>query len=514
MTARAPLLVGLVLVAAAVTLVYFVIRTNEGGFGAEQTQVYYADFRDASGLRAETSISISGVDVGEVVKIEHVRNERGVIIARVTMRIMDRYTLYQDASLRKEAVSLLGDYRLSLNPGTPERASLPPGGVIKTVQSATDMEEIQSQLRRVASNVNQVTESFARVLAGPKGEGSIQEILSAVEHSMQAIERTSRVLSDIVIRNDENINRVIGHLSEVSQSIADATGPEGDLEKILNNLAETTRSLRPAVEEVSRVVSGQDGKTDSLRTAVYNLNKTASRLDQIARKINQGEGTVGRLINEPDIADQVEETVGAANEFVGGLARLRAQVQLRSEYNVPFNPDNAQLDPAIKNTLALRLWPKPDKFYLLEVVSDPRGNQTREIVTRTEDGVTQRREEVVTSFDDLKFSAQFAKRYYFLTLRFGIIENTGGLGANMHFFNDDLQLRFDMFDFDRRDPEEGSTINPRLRGRAMFEFANHLWLQAGIDDPLNEDLRTWFVGGMLQFTDEDLKSLLPVLPSP
>ena len=34
--------------------------------------------------------------------------------------------------------------------------------------------------------------------------------------------------------------------------------------------------------------------------------------------------------------------------------------------------------------------------------------------------------------ESIKFSAQFAKRYSFLTLRFGIIESTGGIGADLN----------------------------------------------------------------------------------
>ena len=117
-----------------------------------------------------------------------------------------------------------------------------------------------------------------------------------------------------------------------------------------------------------------------------------------------------------------------------------------------------------------------------------------------------------TSFGTLKFSAQMAKRYYFMALRFGIIENTGGLGLDLFAINDKIELRFDMFDFDRRNPDDDSSIFPRLRGAALFQFYNHLYLQAGVDDPLNPHLRTWFFGGALRFTDEDLKALLTVSP--
>ena len=51
-------------------------------------------------------------------------------------------------------------------------------------------------------------------------------------------------------------------------------------------------------------------------------------------------------------------------------------------------------------------------------------------------------------------------------------------------------------------------------GTFLYEFFDHIWLQAGVDDPFNADLAQWFLGGALRFTDEDLKTLMTVAPSP
>ncbi len=198
---------------------------------------------------------------------------------------------------------------------------------------------------------------------------------------------------------------------------------------------------------------------------------------------------------------------------------MQTEIELRGEYDVPMfaqsTDDPNRLQPSIKNTLGVRISPKPDKYYMIEAISDPRGKQTRTVTTTSANGGPDTTvNETVTAYNDLKFSLLFAKRYYFLTLRFGIIENTGGLGFNLHGLRDRLELRVDAFDFDRRDQtRESSPILPRLRSAGMYEFVNHLYLQGGIDDPLNRRLTTWFLGGMLRFTDDDLKGLLTVMPS-
>ena len=50
---------------------------------------------------------------------------------------------------------------------------------------------------------------------------------------------------------------------------------------------------------------------------------------------------------------------------------------------------------------------------------------------------------------------------------------------------------------------------PRLRLAAAVEVVRQLWLMAGVDDVLNGPRRDYYLGAMLRFNDEDLRSILP-----
>src|SRR5262249_13534318 len=119
----------------------------------------------------------------------------------------------------------------------------------------------------------------------------------------------------------------------------------------------------------------------------------------------------------------------------------------------------------------------------------------------------------------LKLSVQFAKRFYFATLRFGLIESTGGVGADLHFFKDSLSLRFDAFDFALQELRF-----PRLRAAVRYSPINHIYATVGIDDVLNNQVRDaathrlvtgrdLFVGAGVYFTDDDIKTILPFTPT-
>ncbi len=518
---RAPLLVGLVLLTAVTAMSWFLVKTSKDKFSDEATYPIYADFVDASGIRWKTRVQINGLDVGKIGGIEHKRLDDGRLVARVTVRILHEYEVYQDATLKKAAESLLGDFRLDLDPGNQNAGQLKPGGVIGRVQSVSDMDAIQSELKYVAANVKEITSSFKRVLSGPEAEGSIEAIFKRVENSLAALETTTRVVAGSLERNDDNIDAILTDVRSFTGNLASTTGTQGDITQITSNLASLSSRLDLLAARMSEAVYGEAGgeASDSpLRQSIDNLTASVAHLNSIVRKVDDGTGTVGRLINDPSISEKVEETLDSTNELFGGISRLETEVELRSEFDVPFQSGSDQAGTGIKNILGIAIKPRPDKSYIIEAVADHRGRQNREVIRETVTGgdndATEIKETYTTNYNVLKFSAQFAKRYYFATLRFGIIENTGGLGLNLHALNDSLELRLDAFDFERRFLDTGSVRPPRLRGTFLYEFFDHVWLQAGVDDPFNADLAQWFLGGALRFTDEDLKTLMTVAPSP
>jgi phospholipid/cholesterol/gamma-HCH transport system substrate-binding protein len=517
MKARAPLLVGILLIVAVGVLAYFVSTTSKNRFSGAGTYLVYADFVDASGVRWKTRVQINGIDVGKVESIGHHKQPDGRLIARVALRISKDFKLYSDASVKKVAESLLGDFRLDLDPGTEDHPLIAEGGVITKVQSKSDLDQIQHDLSHLIKNISSISDNVTNVLGGAEGKQTLKDIMDSVKETIAAIQTTATVLATATSNNQEVIDRTIKDIGQISHQLAKSTESNGDLTAILAH----TASLAAKLDSIAGASLTEGGtraeETNTLKSVVARLSQSVERLNSIVSKIDQGTGTAGRLVNDPAIADKIEDALDGAGEVLSTFTRLQAEVELRSEYGVPVWGSNKTIQSGIKNVLALRLYPRPDKYFGLELISDPRGVQRRKVTSVTSDstGGATVEDQTVTTYNDLRFTAEFAKRYYFTQLRFGIIENTGGLGVNFFALKDHLEWRFDAFDFNRRDITKASQpLLPRLRGRMMYHFLDHAFVQAGLDDPLNHQLFTWFVGGGIRFTDDDIRSLLLVAPTP
>jgi len=274
-------------------------------------------------------------------------------------------------------------------------------------------------------------------------------------------------------------------------------------------------------------VLGERPDLKGVRQAVTKLNDTLAKLDAVVGKVNDGKSVAGRLLTDERMGRELSNTVDAVSEYVERLDRLQIQLQLRSEWLLNQTVSGSGR-PGSKIYFSARIMPRPDKYYLLEIVSDPRGVDTLTTSTiDTEVNGQTTRTTTTTRLNEQKFtfSAQLAKRYGPITLRVGIIESSGGVGADLHMLDDALQLSASVYQFDRafQAPNVSPTkaYYPRAKVFANYYFLQHLFLTTGVDDFLNR----WqtgnlpggrsfnigtdvFFGGGVYFTDEDLKTLI------
>src|SRR3569623_1326200 len=88
-------------------------------------------------------------------------------------------------------------------------------------------------------------------------------------------------------------------------------------------------------------------------------------METITGRMEKGEGTVGHILTDDTIARNIESITDDAGGFIRSITKLQTIVGLRTEYNF--------LSGQPKEYLAIQLVPRPDKFYLIEIVNDPRG---------------------------------------------------------------------------------------------------------------------------------------------
>jgi phospholipid/cholesterol/gamma-HCH transport system substrate-binding protein len=102
------------------------------------------------------------------------------------------------------------------------------------------------------------------------------------------------------------------------------------LTKILKNLDDASAEAKDLVATAKREIE-DTGK--SLRGKLDKLDGVINNTTSITQKIDDNTGTLGRLVNDPAIADNVEAITDDARGFLGTLFGIKAYVGLKSEWN-------------------------------------------------------------------------------------------------------------------------------------------------------------------------------------
>lgn len=511
-----PFRVGLLVLAAGGILFFFLTFVKKGGMKEDEAVTLFAYFRDASGLNQRSRVQIAGIGVGEIIdiKLEGIK-------AKATIRIRRDIHVREDATLTKRSESLLGDYMLDLTPGTENFRELKDGEEIKRVLDAQGMEQLMGTLGAITADVQAVTGSLKNVLGGPQGQGSLEAI---VKNLVVLTETMQKTLTDSAAKLDA----ILANVEGVSGDVRRLTGKEAsNISEIVKNVEVVSADVRDVMASIKKIVGENEGEVgkgvSSLKETLAKLDRSLENVEKITTDIKDGKGAVGALVANERLGQKLEDTIEDVADYAGRLTGLEVEVGVKADYL--FNQNGA------KTFLTVRLVPKPDKYYLIEAIDDPRGRVETIYLQQNPPGAGEPvvQKQTITT-EALKFSAQFAKRYSFLTLRFGVIESTGGIGADLNvpirfpwysrWLEDALVLKVDAFNFSIE-----ALRLPRLRATLRFTPFEHVYVNAGMDDILNAPNRDtltnrlisgrdFFVGAGVYFTDADIKSLLPVLPTP
>jgi phospholipid/cholesterol/gamma-HCH transport system substrate-binding protein len=521
---RAPLLVGLVATAGmgVFVLLYGTVQKTLVPEGSGYR--VHADFDDVSGLASHSRVTISGIPVGAIDSIDLV-TDTGTTRARVTVRLAKDIALWSGvpvpdgtsrngATITRRTATMLGDYYLEISPGLggerlKDGDAIPnvvgEAGIMALAQKMERVTDLFPKLQQIADDVQVITGALSRVIGGPEGQARLDGIAEDARRAANDVASMTSEVRGFISRSvgdkGGRVDRILANLDRFSSDAARLTASSRDsLARTVKNVEAITDEIRTALAaNPGEDFSGMKGVLGRLQESLASLDSAAKHLDSIASKIDSGQGTIGRLVNDDKLITKTEEVVDDVSGLVKSVSDLETQIGARAEFYA--------MERTFKEYVSLRFKPKPDKYYLMEVVFDPRGSTTatdRYTLTNDPSKPPQLAERVYETTNAVKFSLEFAMRWDFFTGRVGLIESTGGLGMDFEFVHDSLKFAIDLFDL-------SADHYPRLRIMAAWAFVENFYVAAGADDLIN-DSRDYFVGLGFRFTDEDLKALLVVAP--
>ena len=428
-----------ILLAAAIT-----VKVSERAVTAGRGYELTAIFDRASGLKIKAPVELAGVQVGVVKDIGIYDSRR----AKVTLLLNRKVKLPMDSRAVLRTRGFLGETYVDVVPGSPGQALLESGSEIEDTFTSGDMNTLINQFNDIAADIKAVTSSLRTMVGTDEGAP---------------------------------INRIVGNLDKFSESIKImALNNQENVDKIATNLADFTTELKGLLS---------NGRA--------NVEESIDRIASITRKIDTGKGSVGKLVNDEETVEKLNDALDNLNETLGGFKKLETEIGYHTEYMVNSSD--------FKHYVSLALRPAPDKAFMFDIVSDTDPPPT--YVNRTTDvtvgGNTTTVETTTGTIDRnaLRFSAQLAKKFYDFQLRGGIIESSGGVGAD--YSKGPFGVTFEAFNFTTRYNQR-----PHLKAYANMNLTKNFFVMGGADDIINPNQSVdYFVGAGFRLVDDDIKNI-------
>jgi phospholipid/cholesterol/gamma-HCH transport system substrate-binding protein len=316
-------MVGFFMLIIAAVLVYFtVVISGVDILGGKSDVLVNVVFSDVGGLKSRDTVMYRGTKVGVVEKI-NLQPENLL----VTLKIDRNVVLREKYAISICSLSMLGGNYLMLEEGTGEKIQLgeatlkgeaPTDWMRDVSRIAKKLNEFTSggELLSIVSNVNAVSKS-AKVIASrlERGEGLVGKLLSSDEtlykEVVSVVSNTSAIASRLergegtlgkLLSSDET---VYNDLKRIASSAADVSERISKGQGLLGRLVSKDDALAVEVEK-SVVAFRQACEGFDMKKVVSSAETLLADLGEVAKKLKSGEGTLGKLINDSSLYDEVD----------------------------------------------------------------------------------------------------------------------------------------------------------------------------------------------------------------
>lgn len=437
-------------------IAFMSVQISDDASFAGKTKKAWFLLPNASGLIKGSAVKSAGIPVGVIRDIQLQDGQ-----ARIDISVRYDLGLTRSASVEMRANGILGDKHIEVSPGAGRDTELEEGGQILNVKNAGSLDDVMTRVAEIADSLKDVSVIIKEALAD---DGTNKHILGRI---VKNIEKLSGDIAQITSENKEQIHEIVDQVHDITSTLDDLINDDGD-----------------------------NGFKKTWANTMERLNTSMKNIENITNKLNNGEGTLGKLISD----EKTSEDVSSAIEGISGLVDTANKVST----GIDFNAHYLSAVGAAKTAVGVTIQPGLDRYYYLGIITDPAGVvEHTKVQSSVNGGAETTTDKVATYYSRTKLTALYGKNFFNWTLRGGLIESTGGIGIDLHLLNHKLTTSVEAYDFEKL----------QLRAYLNYKLFYGIYLTGGFSDILNKrEVRSGFVGAGLYLTNDDLKLLLTKSP--
>jgi phospholipid/cholesterol/gamma-HCH transport system substrate-binding protein len=302
-------------------------------------QPYYVkiNFPEAPGVSPGTPVHKNGLLVGRVASVTDMSDH-----VQVTAAIDKGVKLYSNTECVLR-VSVLGDATIEFisrppKPGEPPPTLLADGAVIEGHVQANSMEllsELGADIKRAANSVEDAGDEVAKAAKtinetfGTETEkGRVSKLIDKTDNAMDQFAQTMTSVNEILggssPEDRQMRQRLKQGLSEVPDTIHDARVTMRNFNVVLESADKNLHNLEGFTEPLGR---NGENIANALIESIAGLDKLVEEFTVLTQALNNREGTLGQLIHNPELYNNLNQLTCNANYVLARINDLTARLR-------------------------------------------------------------------------------------------------------------------------------------------------------------------------------------------
>ena len=266
-----------------IVIMYFGMNFLKGISLLSDDEVYYITFKDVNGLSASSPIFANGYQVGVVRGIDYDFANNSEIVVTFTV----------DDDLR-----------------------IPKGS---TAEIISDMMGKVKMNLLIAEDISQGVVNPGDTIVGSTDAGIVGKVAGIVPDVEKMLPKLDSILISVnALLSDPNITK---SMSNVQQITKDLTTSTRELNTLMANLNKNVPGL---MDRANGVLDNTTRLTDNLASVdidatMSKVNQTLTNVQTLTEKLNNKQGTLGLLMNDPSLYNKLTKTVQSADTLLNNL---------------------------------------------------------------------------------------------------------------------------------------------------------------------------------------------------
>lgn len=293
-------------VAIAILIIGYSFLKGNDVFSSENE--FYATYDRVDGLAVSKPVLVNGYQIGRVSDLTLQPN--GQILAQ--FKIDPEYAIPKNTVARLESTDLLGGKAIIFDLGTGNDFAEDGDTLNANIQKdlLQQVEPIQKKAEMIIARLDSVLTSVNSTLS-PEFQRNFDRSFASIAKTLETLEGTTRTVDGLVTTERVKIAGIMSNLESITGNFKNNNAK---ITNIMNNF-----------EKVSDDVA----KANFAQT-IAEANKAVADLQTIVNKVNTGQGTLGQLIND-------EKMYNNLNNAAGNLDKLMIDLKANPKRYVSFS---------------------------------------------------------------------------------------------------------------------------------------------------------------------------------